>query len=227
MVNWEYLAALDFSILWTYRSAFLNGLGISLLYTLGGTFLGLTLGCLVSIAGQSGVPPLRWTMVAFVELFRNTPLLVQLFWIHFALPVLTGINTTIYESGLLALTLNATVYFSEIVRAGILAVPRGQREAAISLGLGLWSQWRYVVIPQAMRVVIPPLANMVVSMFKGTAVLSILSIAELMRNTTRISIHSVRPVEIYTGAALLYFLVGAALMLFFAYLEKRTKIPGA
>ena len=227
MINWEYLASLDFSVAWTYREALLRGLGVSLAYTGLATILGLALALLTAAAVRSHLALVRFPTIGFVELFRNTPLLVQLVWVHFALPQLTGINLTILESGLLAITLNAAAYFSEILRAGIDAVPKGQWEAARSLGLPNWMIWRLVILPQAVRIVYPPLASMIISLFKGTSVLSILAISELMRIVTNISTHTARPVEIFTIGAILYFCCGAIMTRGFNALERRIRLRTA
>jgi polar amino acid transport system permease protein len=224
MINWEYLASLDFSVAWTYRNALLRGLGISLAYTGLAAFLGLALAMLTAAAVRSRFRLLRWPAIGFVELFRNTPLLVQLVWVHFALPQLTGVNLSILESGLLAITLNVTAYFSEILRAGIDAIPKGQWEAAHSLGLHPWRIWRHVILPQAIRIVFPPLASMIISLFKGTSVLSILAISELMRIVTNIGTHTARPVEIFTIGAILYFCCGALMTRGFDMLERRLQL---
>lgn len=224
MINWEYLASLDFSVAWTYREALLRGLGVSLAYTGLATVLGLALAVLTASAVRSRLAVVRFPTIGFVELFRNTPLLVQLVWVHFALPQLTGLNLTILQSGLLAITLNVAAYFSEILRAGIDAIPKGQWEAAHSLGLHPWSIWRFVILPQAIRIVYPPLASMILSLFKGTSVLSILAISELMRLVTNISTHTARPVEIFTVGAILYFCCGALMTRGFSVLERRIRL---
>jgi His/Glu/Gln/Arg/opine family amino acid ABC transporter permease subunit len=188
-MNWRYLAGLDFAVVWEFRAALLEGLWLTLvLYLLGGA-ISICGGVALAAAGRTGLRPVRWLVIAFVEAFRNTPLLVQLMWIHFALPTLTGVRMSVFQSALLALSLNASAYVSEIVRAGIGAVPGGQWEVSRALGLGRYAMWRCVILPQALRIVIPPLAGMMISLLKGTAVLSILSVAELMRATTRISTH--------------------------------------
>lgn len=207
-MNWDYLAALNFGVAWTYREPLLAGFRVTLMLTAVASLVGLAGGTLLAMISQAKLQPLRWCVAAYVELWRNTPLLVQLIWIHFALPLLTHINTTVLQSGLIALSANVTAYFTEIIRAGIEAVDQGQWEAADALGLPRWSKWRFIVLPQATRIVIPPLASMVISLFKATAILSILSINDLMRVTASLSNYTFKPVELYTIAAIVYFLTG-------------------
>ena len=207
-LNWELMLSLDFSVVWEYREVLLRGLLVTLGLTACAAVAGLSCGTLLAIASQSNIAPLRWLVIAFVEIWRNTPLLVQLIWIHFALPLVTGINTTALESGVIGITLQASAYFTEIVRAGIESVPKGQWEAAYSLALPARIRWTRVILPPAIRTMIPPLVNLTISFFKGTAILSILHVSELMTVTNRISNVTFKPVELFSAIALIYFVVG-------------------
>lgn len=207
-VNWELIASLDFSVVWEYRLPLLKGLGTTLLLTAIAGVSGIFFGTILAILSQSPIAPVRWAVVAYVEVFRNTPLLVQLIWLHFALPAFTGINTTALESGIIAITLQAGAYFTEIVRAGIEAVPKGQWEAAYALGLPDWTRWTRVILPPALRIMIPPLVNLTISFFKASAILSILQVSELMTITNRISNFTFKPIELFTATAAIYFILG-------------------
>ena len=207
-LNWNLLLSLDFSVVWEYREVLLKGMLVTLALTACAAVAGLLSGTVLAIACQSNIAPLRWIVIAFVEIWRNTPLLVQLIWIHFALPLVTGINTTALESGVIGITLQAAAYFTEIVRAGIDSVPKGQWEAAYSLALPSWVRWTRIILPPAIRTMIPPLVNLTISFFKGTAILSILHVSELMTVTNRISNVTFKPVELFSFIAVLYFVVG-------------------
>jgi polar amino acid transport system permease protein len=207
-VDWEYIRALDFRVVWEYRTTLLRGYGVTLAFTAAGTGTGMLLGTALAVSSQTRVRPLRWLVAAYVEFWRNTPLLVQLIWIHFALPVLTGVNLRVTQSGFIGMALNTAAYYTEIVRAGIEAVARGQWEAAHALGLPAWSRWRHVILPQALRLIVPPTANLVIGVFKATAILAILGIGELMRETIRVSEFTYKPVEMYTATALIYVISG-------------------
>ncbi|MGE4247746.1 MAG: amino acid ABC transporter permease [Parvibaculaceae bacterium] len=223
-MNLDYLHNLDFGIAWEYRRAILSGLQVTLLYFVLAGMLGMIGALLLVFAGRSSFRLVRWLAIAFVEVFRNTPLFVQLIWVHFALPGFTGVDLSLFESSSLVLSLNAAAYMSEIVRAGIDAVPRGQWEACHALGVKPYITWSRIVLPQAFRLILPTLANLMVSLLKGTSILSIISVAELMRMTTRISTHTARPVEMLTISALLYFIVGLIVLKGFSILEKRTTL---
>lgn len=220
-MNWDYLAALDFGVVWQYRWQLLAGFQMTLLLLVASAAMGLGFGSILAMASQSKFRPVRWLVIVYVELWRNTPLLVQLFWIHFALPLATGINTTALQSGLIALTANVTAYFAEIVRAGIQSVDRGQWEAARALGLPRLVQWRKVVLPQAFRIVLPPLVSLVVSLLKATAILSVLSINDLMRVTASLSNYTFKPIELYSFVALVYFATGLLISRAGTWLEWR------
>ena len=220
-MNWQYLASLDFGVVWTYRGPLLAGFTMTVLLTMTATIVGIGFGTSLAALSQSRIGPLRWAVIVYVEFWRNTPLVVQLAWIHFALPLLTHINTTVLESGLIALCANAAAYFAEIVRAGVEAVPKGQWEAADALGLSVLPKWRLVILPQSTRIIIPPLASMVISIFKATSILSILSINDLMRVTENISNYTFKPIELYTFAAAIYFVCGMCMTRIAGMLEQR------
>ena len=227
MINWDYVASLDLTLAWEFRRALFHGLLMTLVFFFLGGGLGTALALVFSVCLRSALAPLRWAVIAFIEIFRNTPLLVQLVWIHFALPSFSGIKTGVFESALLALTCNVGSYVAEIIRAGIEAIPKGQWEAARSLSLGGYPTWRYVILPQAIRMMLPALANIMISLLKGTSILSIISVAELMRATTRISTHTARPVEMFTIAAIIYFVFGVLTVRLFAWLERRYELRTA
>lgn len=211
MINIDYLKSLDFSVPWEYRWQLIEGAGTTIYLATFASVVGLILGVFLAVIIQSGHKATKYVSLAYVEFFRNTPLLVQLTWIHFVLPSATGINTSPLTSGLIALTLNVTAYFCEIARAGINSVPKGQWEASAALGLHWLPIWWKVILPQALRVMIPPLANMVINIFKATAILSVLAVDDLMRVAIRISNSTFKPVEMITAAALIYLVMGSVL----------------
>ncbi|MDE0533384.1 MAG: amino acid ABC transporter permease [Albidovulum sp.] len=221
MIDLDFLASLDFSVPWEFRWQLVKDAGMTLFLAAVSSVIGLLLGILLAIVVRSGHLSVRYAALAYIEFFRNTPLLVQLIWIHFVLPMATGINTTPLASGLIALTLNVTAYFCEIARAGINSVPKGQWEAATALGLRRFPVWTKVILPQALRVMIPPLANMVINIFKATAILSILAVDDLMRVAIRISNSVYKPVEMITSAALIYLVIGSFLAFSADALERK------
>ena len=213
-----------FDLIWQYLPSLLDGLWTNILLTiLGFVAGGVVLGTLLALANLSRLRLLRWPAFAFVEFWRSTPLLVQAIWMHFAFPALTGFSTTPFQSALLALVFNVAAYCSEIIRAGILGVPKGQYEAAAALGLRPVTVWRKVILPQAMRLVIPPMVGTTISIFKATAILKILAINDLMRAASRISTYTFQPIEIYTTAAVLAFLAGLTITVAGSWVEARVR----
>ena len=202
---------LDFSILWEYRGVLFWGLLTTLGLGVTGFAIAIPGGTLLALGRIFGGWWVRVPVMAFVDVMRFTPLLVQAVWLHFALPALTGHSMNAVTSGLIALSLHISAYVSEIMRAGIQAVPKGQWEAARALGLRPGSVFRKVVLPQVWRIVLPPLANTAVAAFKLTAILGILAINDLMKVASRVNTFEFRPLEIFTGVATLYVLIGLML----------------
>jgi polar amino acid transport system permease protein len=201
-------ASLDFGVVWRFRYAFLDGLGVTLFLSavglLGGVAIGTGIAVVASACNVFIAAPLR----AFVEVMRSTPLLMQAIWVQFALPALLGFALSPTESALLALVLNIAAYAAEIIRAGIAGVGKGQAEAARALALPPRFVWTRVILPQACRKVLPPLTSLAISTIKASAILSILAINDLMRVAMRINGFAFHPVELFTAAALIYFAVG-------------------
>lgn len=226
-MDFTFIVNFDFAVIWRYLPALLTGLWTNCLLT-GLSFMagGVVLGTLLALANLSPFKVLRWPAFLFVEFWRSTPLLVQAVWMHFSFPLLTGISTTPFQSGLIALIFNVSAYCSEIIRAGILGVPRGQFEAARALGISSPVMWFRVVLPQAVRIIVPPLTGTVISIFKATSILSILAINDLMRAAARISSYSFKPIEIYTTAAVLALIVGLIINWFGSRVENHYRLAG-
>jgi polar amino acid transport system permease protein len=197
----------DFMALWKYRSLLLSGL----LYTLGFTVICIALGMLVGLVTGLGrlssnplvVAPLR----AYIELFRCTPVLVQLVWFYYALPVLTGIELSAVTAATLCLTLYGGAFYSEIIRGGIISVDVGQVEAAKAIGMRPHQVMRRVVLPQAFKKMVPPLMNQSIMQLKNTSLLSVLAVPDLLYQGQVIAHDIYRPLETYTFIAVAYFAV--------------------
>lgn len=216
----DFLHSLQPDIIWIYAPALFRALLVTLWLTVAASIIGLVAGTALA-AAERIVPILSWLVTAYVEAFRNTPLLIQLMWIHFVLPLLTGVPMSPVQSGLLTLTLSGTAYFAEIIRSGIAAVPRSQWEAANALGLKKLATFRLVIIPQAITIMIPPIANMILSVFKGTTVLSILSVGEFLQAVNRISNYTFKAFEIFTFALIVYIIIGTSFDFAVKYYERR------
>ena len=185
----------------------LGGLGLTVGLSLLSMGAGLVLGMLVSFARLASWQPLRAIASLYTDFLRGTPLLVQILWIYYSLPILTGIVFSPFVSAAIALALNLSAFISEVYRAGIQSISRGQREAALALGMSQWQAMRRVILPQSIRRVLPPMGSIWVSLFKDTAIVSVIAVPELMYRGKVLSIETYRPVEIYTVVAIIYFLV--------------------
>lgn len=207
-VNWSFVRQLDFSVIYQYRTALLQGLLNTVLITFFSLLLGLVLGFAFACVAYVPFAPLRWLVGAYIEVLRDVPLVVILFWIHFALPVVTGISTTAFESGFIAMALQSSAYLADVARAGIQAIPKGQWDAADALGLSRLWKWSDVILPQALRIIIPPLANIALGYFKASSVLALLSVGELTTVAARISNYTFKPIEVFTAVAIVYLALG-------------------
>ena len=153
----------------------------------------------------------RWTTRVYVETFRGSSLLVQLFWLYFVLPY-AGVRLSPLATAVLALALNGGAYGSEIVRGAVLAVPRGQREAATALNLPPMWTLVSVIIPQALRIMIPPFGNLAVEVLKGTALVSLITITDLVKKALQLDTTTFRTLEIFALVLIIYFLMGQVIV---------------
>ncbi|HEX6499135.1 MAG TPA: amino acid ABC transporter permease [Micromonosporaceae bacterium] len=188
----------------------LKALWVSVYVTLGSFVLGSVLGLLVYLGRVSRRRPLRALCVGFIEVFRNTPLLVQLYLIYFGLPEV-GINLNPLWSAVLGMTLNNAAYTAEIFRAGIEAVPNGLREAAAALGLRFSQTFRYVVLKPAVRNVLPALTNQFIVLFLFSSVASVISLDELTTLLQDLNQRTLRTLEVFTFGGGLYYLTSATI----------------
>lgn len=182
----------------------LRALGVTVILTAGGSLLAITLGQLLALMRMSPRAFLRLPAGIYVDFFRGTPLLIQLFALYFGAPQL-GIDIDPMTAGILGLGLNGAAYVAEILRSGIVSVPPGQWAAGRALGMGKILLLRRVVLPQAYRVAVPPLAGALVSLLKDTSLVSTITVVELTRQAQTAIGSSFRAVELYGAAALLYF----------------------
>lgn len=204
----------------------LLGAGVTLGLTAFSVILGMALGTVIGIVRLSPIPALRWLTRAYVDFFRGTPLLVQIFWIYFGFPALSnsiGLKLTMnqWTAAILALTLNSAAYLAEIIRAGIQSIEIGQREASESLGLGSMQTMRYVIFPQAFRRMIPPIGNEFITLLKDTSLVAVIGLEETFRRGQLIVAQTYQAFEIYTAVALIYLLLTSLSSQLFTLLENR------
>jgi len=188
--------------------------------SLGGMFFGLLLGFALALLRLYGYWPLQWLSRIYVSFFRGTPLLVQLFMIYYGLPQL-GIQLEPLAAALIGFSLNMGAYTSEILRAAIASIDRGQWEAAASIGMGRAQTLYRAILPQAARTALPPLGNSFISLVKDTALAATIQVPELFRQAQLITARTFEIFTMYLAAALIYWVLASILAHFQARLEAR------
>ena len=168
---------------------------------------GMAIGLVFAAARLSPSAPLRLLGTGYVEFFRNIPALVLIFWCYFTLPILTGMQPNAFAAAATAVSLYAGAYMTEIFRSGIQAVERGQWEAARAMGFGYLGQMRHVVLPQALRNIMPPLTSQVMEVVKTTAVASTIAYGEVLYSAKLLSDQEFRPIESYTAVGVFFILL--------------------
>jgi His/Glu/Gln/Arg/opine family amino acid ABC transporter permease subunit len=200
----------------------LAGLLITIELTFVVIILSLAFALLVALGGMSRWPLLRWPIKAYIEIMRGTPLLLQLIYIYYVLPEV-GIRLNAFVAGVVGLSLNYSAYISEVYRGGILAVPKGQHDAAAALGMTRVLAMRRIVLPQAIRIVIPTLGNYFISLFKDTALCSVVSIQEVVFTAQILAARNFQYFTLYTVVAAMYFLVSFPAARLVGWLERHTR----
>lgn len=211
----------DFYFLYQYKGL----IAIGALYTIGFTILtavsGLAVGGLIAIARLANARAVTIPLMAFIEIFRCTPVLVQLVWIYYALPILIGVELKPATAAFIALTLYGASFFAEIIRGGIASIDIGQWDAGRALGMRQGALLKRIVVPQALKRMIPPLVNQVVLQLKNTSLLSVLAVPDLLYQGQLITSATYKPLEVYTMIAVIYFIILFPLTTFAHGLEKR------
>jgi len=197
----------DFTFLWDYRTLFLQGVGYTLFYTFLCIVFGLLAGLISGVGQLSRSGIIRIPMRCYVEVFRATPVLVQIIWFYYALPVLMGISMSPATAAVGALSLYGGAFYSEIIRGGIVSIDIGQTEAARALGMTRFQIMRRVVLPQALRRMMPPLMNQSIMQLKNTSLLSVLALPDLVYQGQAVVHETYRPLETYTLIALIYLVI--------------------
>jgi polar amino acid transport system permease protein len=195
----------DFWFLLRYAPLFWKGVLVTLAYTAGTISIGLIIGLLVGLGRLSRSRLVNFPLIAFIEVFRCTPLLVQIVWFYYALPVLLGVQIPAVAAAVMTLSCYTGAFYAEIFRGGIVSIESGQWDAARALGLRRWAMMRQVILPQAVRRMIPPFVNQSITQLKNTSLVSTIAVPDLLYNGTLITADTYRPLEVYTVVAVIYF----------------------
>lgn len=201
----------------------LEGLAVTLEIMAGAVVLAVPLALAAGIGRLSTLRPVRWVASIYVEVFRGTSALVQLFWFYFVLP-LFGVQLPAMLVGIVVLALNAGAYGAEVVRGAIRAVPPGQREAGVALNLTRGQIMRRIVVPQAIPAMLPPAGNLLIELLKNTALVSLITITDLTFRGQLLRSETLRTTEIFTLMLLMYFAAALLITAGVRLLERRVRV---
>ena len=199
---------LDWSVVAAHRGVLAAATGMTVLLTVTTMAIAVPCGIVVASIRLYAWTPLRAMATAYVELFRNLPLILLVYWAFYVLPIATDVGLSPFATGLAALALNVTAYNAETFRAGIGSIRRGQLEAAMALGMSRTQAVRRIVLPQAVRRILPVLASTWVSLFKDTSLVSVIAVPELAYVAMQIRAQTFRVLEMLTAMATIYWLLG-------------------
>ncbi|MBD1559192.1 amino acid ABC transporter permease [Vibrio sp. S9_S30] len=187
--------------------------------------LAMLLGLIVALPALSERQSLRAINRIYVESIRSIPVLVLLLWVYYGLPTLMDVSLDYFAAGVIALTIAESAFMAEVFRGGIQAIARGQHEAAESLGLNYWQKMRLVILPQALRQILPPLGNQFVYILKMSSLVSVIGLSDLTRRANELVVNEYLPLEIYTFLVLEYLILILFVSQCVRWLEKRIAIP--
>lgn len=216
----------DFSPIWANGDLLLAGLGNTLALTAVALAGGLPVGLALALARLSGNRLLAAPAGLVIEVFRTTPPLVQLFWFYFGLPIIVKVEMTPYLAAALTFTIQSGAFFAEIFRAGIVSVEKAQSEAARAIGMSKAQAMRRIILPQAVKRMFPAMMERSIELMKTTTLVATVSYADLLYQANELAQKTFRPLEVFTAAALLYFLVITLVSMLGALVERRMAQSG-
>jgi len=214
----------DWSVIWQALPELLKGARLTVLIALAGLMGGLVIGLAAGLMRAYGNAVLNALAFAYVELIRGTPIIVQVMFIYFALPLLAEIRINPLAAAIIAIIVNAGAYIAEIVRGSFLSVHRGLKEAGLALGLPFWKVLAYIIGPLAFRRMIPALGNQFIVSLKDTSLFIVIGVGELTRQGQEIMAANFRAVEIWSAVAMLYLVMTGVLTVVLRLTEKRMRI---
>jgi len=213
----------DFAGVVPHLPQYFRGALVTIGVSVPGALCGIIIGLILTMGRRTSFAPIRWLSSLYISFIRGTPLLVQIFFVFYALPGLLGFNLDAFFAGVLALSLNSGAFVTEILRAGLNGIPKGQWDAAKSVGLPPLKMWRYVILPQLFFKILPPLTNEFTMVVKATPMLSVITVVELTRAAQHTMNDTYRPVEAFLVAAVFYFVILFTLSRVTHKLEKWTE----
>lgn len=218
------LRNVQWALIWDDRTQLLDGLRVAVEVSLVALVIALLLGLLLAVMRMSK-PPLTWIAWLYVNIFRGVPALVTGLWVFFGLSLVLGINFSVFQAGVITLSLLYSAFISEIYRAALAAVPPGHREAGHALGMRGSRVFLSVTLPQATKIALPNIGSMYIGMVKDTSTLTLIGLAEVVRTTQNIVSLNYQYFALYTAAALIYVIVAFLIDLVFRLLESSYTAP--
>lgn len=197
----------NFDIVWQFRTVFLKGALITMALSLYSLFFSMILGLFIGVARQAKNRFISLPASWYIEVIRDTPVLVQIVWIYYCLPILLSIKMPAFWSCVVALSLHYSAYVAEIIRAGIASIDKGQIDAAKIVGMSYWQVMKRIILPQAFRRMLPPLVNNFADIMKISALASVIGVYELLHSIDNVIMNSFRPLELYSALGVVYFIL--------------------
>lgn len=218
------LASNDWSLAWNNRGALLDGLLTAFEVAAVALVLSVIVGLLLALLRMSK-PPAGWLAAFYINVFRGVPALVSVIWVYFGVSLALGITFSTFQAGVIALTLLYSAFIAEIYRSALEAVPKGQREAGLALGMHPVRIFASVTLPQATKMAIPNIGSMFIGMVKDTSTFTLIGLLEVVRVTQNLNSTTFQPFVLYTAAAALYVLAAFAIDFMFRAVEKLMESP--
>ncbi|MCC8973559.1 amino acid ABC transporter permease [Bradyrhizobium brasilense] len=198
----------DWSVVWQYRDQLFDGVVVTVLLTVITMAVAIPGGIAVMMLRQSKLKQLNWAGTFFVESFRNLPLILLIYWAFYVLPIIVEWTISPVATGVTALALAISAYNAETFRAGVNSIRKGQSDAALALGMSRWQVMHRVILPQAVRRILPVLASTWVSLFKDTSLVSVIAVGDLAYNAMQVRSQTFRILEMLTAMAVIYWCLG-------------------
>jgi His/Glu/Gln/Arg/opine family amino acid ABC transporter permease subunit len=218
------LAQYDWGLVWEHKGVLLQGLLTAVRVAAVALLISVVVGLLLALARMS-TPPLSWLAAIYVNVFRGVPALVSVIWVYFGWSLIVGIRFSVFQAGVIALVLLYGAFISEIYRAALEAIPRGQREAGLALGMHRVRVFVQVILPQATKIAVPNIGSMFIGMIKDTSVFTVIGLLEVVRVTQNLNSTTFQPFVLYTAAAALYVMTAFILDFIFRAVEKLLATP--
>ncbi len=214
----------DWSAIVAVFPQLLQGAGLTVFIAAIGLMIGISVGILLGMLRAFGPMPVNAVVQVYVAFIRGTPLIVQIMFIYFALPILMHVRIQGVPAGIIAIAINSSAYVAEIVRGALLSISKGLTEAGLAMGLPFWKVLVFITGPLAFRRLIPPLGNQCITSLKDTSLLLVIGVSELTFTGQEIIADNFRAVEIWSAVAVIYFVMLSAVGLFWQYIERRMPI---